>query len=99
MNEIARSYLQLVEHDQAASNAEAQKNAAAPAMPYDSGLLDAYSQAVTSVVRRASASPCLPQRQPGCFRSYSSMGMSNVRIWASSAASALWAGAPCAITS
>ena len=50
MNEIAHPYLQLVEHDRAASNVEPQKNAAAPALPDDADLLDAYSQAVTTVV-------------------------------------------------
>ena len=52
MSPSVRPYLKLIEQDRAAANAEPQAGAPAPVVRDDADLLDAYSQAVTSVVDR-----------------------------------------------
>jgi len=50
MNDFAHPYLQLIDLNQTASSLEPQEGIVAPATHNDADLLDAYSQAVTSVV-------------------------------------------------
>ena len=52
MSRSARPHLQLIEQHHAASNSDSRESIPAPAVPDDADLLDAYSQAVTTVVDR-----------------------------------------------